>query len=462
MLKFASPAATRTTWAAEDKKLELQMGGSEIAIVGGGIAGLTAALRIGAAGGRPILFEAAPEVGGRAQTRVIDGFCLNQGPHALYAGGAFHATLREFKIPFGGGGPDLPNGLALWGRVPYPLPIRRSNRYVEPLGESAAEALAAFFEQAAADDDLGRGVALRDAIGSLPVQARTVVEAFVRLSTYVHAPGELDAKSALDQLRLSFAGTIYVDGGWRVLVERMLGAATAAGAVIRSSERVMRVRIREDACWIDLRGGQTERFAAVILTVSPKRAAAVLEDSAQLKTMAANARPVRLMSLDLAVATLPRTDANFALGMDAPTYLSVHSAVSKLAPAGGALVHLARYLAPDEQSSPDHFEGLRQIADTLHPGWREHLLHEQRLSAATVAHDFPRWTDGGRRAAYFLDDAPGVFLAGDWVGEKGMLADAAVASAQDAAAAAMERVQNRSTCHVPGQLPIATTGTLSD
>jgi hypothetical protein len=40
---------------------------------------------------------------------------------------------------------------------------------------------------------------------------------------------------------------------------------------------------------------------------------------------------------------------------------------------------------------------------------------------------------------------PGVFLAGDWVGSVGLLADAALASAQDAARAALDLLPSSGT-----------------
>lgn len=66
----------------------------EITVVGGGIAGLSAAIAA-AEGGAPVrLLEAGSEVGGRA--RSIDGpYRANLGPHVLYKDGAPWAWLSE-------------------------------------------------------------------------------------------------------------------------------------------------------------------------------------------------------------------------------------------------------------------------------------------------------------------------------------------------------------------------------
>ena len=67
------------------------------------------------------------------------------------------------------------------------------------------------------------------------------------------------------------------------------------------------------------------------------------------------------------------------------------------------------------------------------PGWRALEVRRQELRGMTVANATPRWDKP--RPGVALADAPGLFIAGDWVGEEGMIADAAAASAVEAARA---------------------------
>ena len=57
------------------------------------------------------------------------------------------------------------------------------------------------------------------------------------------------------------------------------------------------------------------------------------------------------------------------------------------------------------------------------------------LPGMTVAHGLPRAQEDGLsgRPAVAVPERPNVFLAGDWVGASGMLADASAASAAEAA-----------------------------
>lgn len=67
-----------------------------IAILGGGWAGLAAAIELTLAGHCVTLFEAAPKLGGRARAVHWNGLTLDNGPHLLL--GAYRETLRLIDL----------------------------------------------------------------------------------------------------------------------------------------------------------------------------------------------------------------------------------------------------------------------------------------------------------------------------------------------------------------------------
>src|SRR5438132_13001178 len=83
-----------------------------VVIVGGGIAGLTAAALLGKAGVPAILFEKSTTPGGRAATRERHGFLFNLGPHALYRAGVLHETLKALNVEVRGRVPSANGGFA--------------------------------------------------------------------------------------------------------------------------------------------------------------------------------------------------------------------------------------------------------------------------------------------------------------------------------------------------------------
>lgn len=406
---------------------------TRIAVIGGGLSGLIAAVEASKAGRSVVLFEGMPTLGGRAGTLKVEGYLLNQGPHALYAGGVLGTWLAAHRIAVSGGGPDLAGGVAAWGAETSPLPFGRGARSPRPpLTDADEEDLATFFEQAVTPG-LGRDRPLGEVLAPMSRRARAVAEALVRLTSYAASMDEIRADAALSQLRLSLSGATYLDGGWERLVKDLETAAMEAGVRIERGRRVTAVSRSGIGYAVKSKAG-AEDFGVVILAVPPKSACAIAAFSGHLRACVSRVRRVRIMSLDLALSALQAPSMNFALGMDQPIYLSVHSTMSRLAPPGGIVAHVSRYLRSDETPDPDMFDDLERFADRFLPGWRDRIIYERRLTGAIVAHDLPR--PGHKRPSAIVEDAPGLFLAGDWVGDVGLLADAGASSARQAAAAA--------------------------
>jgi phytoene dehydrogenase-like protein len=138
----------------------------------------------------------------------------------------------------------------------------------------------------------------------------------------------------------------------------------------------------------------------------------------------------------LALEHLPIEQAKFALGIDQPLYLSVHSAVAALAPNGGALVQLMKYLPLNYQAkNGDDERELEALMDLVQPGWRAVVIHRRFLPALTVTNAIPTASMKGTigRPGPQVADVNGLFVVGDWVGSDGQLVDASFASARQAA-----------------------------
>jgi len=138
----------------------------------------------------------------------------------------------------------------------------------------------------------------------------------------------------------------------------------------------------------------------------------------------------------VALARLPDPRATFALGVDWPLYLSVHSRTARVAPPGAALVCTMKYLAPQE--TPDAARDLAELEsllDALQPGWRDVAVDRRWLPAMVASNALVTAAAGGAagRPGPAVPDAAGVWVVGDWVGGEGMLLDAAMASGERAA-----------------------------
>ena len=187
-------------------------------------------------------------------------------------------------------------------------------------------------------------------------------------------------------------------------------------------------------------GEAIESEAVVIAVNDPRRAAGLLAGDAAARVGAAadGAVPVRMAHLDLALRPLPERRHPLVLGLDEPVFLTVQSSVADVAPAGGAVVHVARYLRPGEESG-DHRASLERLLDAAQPDWRDHVVDARYVPRSTVSGDHARAATMGAVGRPTTDVAgvAGLAVAGDWVGPTGMLADAAILSGSAAATSVM-------------------------
>jgi phytoene dehydrogenase-like protein len=420
----------------------------DVAVVGGGLAGLTSAAFAGRAGASVRVFERAGSPGGRAQTRERDGFLFNLGPHALYRGGEATAALRELGVRMSGGVPPTGGAYAIRAGRKHTLPVGAYSLMTTGLLHLSGKVEAGRFLA-------GLGSMRTSFYDHVPVAdwlraelhdegARDLLAALLRVATYAHDPERQSAGASLAQAqRASLAGVLYLDGGWQTLVDGLREAAVSTGVEVKSRCGVSEIAPRAGAGF-DLRLADGTRVGAltVVVATPPREAATLLasltKDAAE---WASSSIPVRAACLDLALRGLPRPAVTFGLGIDQPLYASVHTRAARLSPPGGVVFQLARYLgaapAVDERAVERELEDL---AELLQPGWREKLVHGRFLPDLVVSHALVRADRGGLagRPGPPVPGVPGAFLAGDWVGPRGMLADAALASAREAARLATE------------------------
>lgn len=421
-----------------------------VIVVGGGLAGLATAIYLARAGRPVTIFERRRYLGGRAVTHLRHGYRFNLGPHAFFRGGPGSEVMRELGIPIRGGTPDG-TGLVLLGQERFRFPGNLAGILTTGfLGLGAKlEAVALLWRIRHIDPTPFAGMTVREWLDTQVSDGRLrqVVEALFRLATYSNRPDLQRASAALAHLRLATRKVIYLDEGWQKIVDAMHSAAVAAGVNFVTSSRVVAVHHDAAVRSVEIGGLELESSRDTMSVVAlpdltePEKGAPIPAETVVLAVDPPSARelvpdldwpatdPVTITCLDLALSRLPIPETRFALGLDRPFYYSVHSQWAQLAPKGGALVHLAKYGEGTERE-------LEGLMDELQPGWREVMVHRRFLPTMTVTNALTEVAVNGKPSRMPpATSVQGLYVAGDWVGERGMLSDAALASARDVAKA---------------------------
>jgi phytoene dehydrogenase-like protein len=377
-------------------------------VVGAGPAGLAAANHLLDAGFGVIVLEGRARVGGRASSSVTGGFILNEGPHALYLGGAARRELKALGLTAPGA---LPRAYAPAvvrdGRARH-MPLRGVTRLTARLLRARPAELA---DRTALDwagnDELAR--------------------AFLHVATYTGPLDRLSADAAVAQARSALHGVRYLHGGWQALADALADRARGRGADVRCGAAV-RSLDREGNGWTaSTDAGEVAGDVVIVAAGGPERAAKLLGVEIDAPGPA-----VEASVLDIGLDRLPRRLRAFATGLDAPRYFSMHGPPARVAPHGAVLASAASYgRATREQ--------LEAFVDAVQPGWRERATMTRFLPGMTTITAIPTPERGGLagRPGPTVAGAPGAYVAGDWVGPEGLLLDAVMASAAAAAKAAL-------------------------
>ena len=414
---------------------------TDVAVVGGGLCGLLTAALLASSGCSVTVLDARQVLGGRARTTEHHGFRLNLGPRAFYRGPARRA-LRRLGIRPTGGPPPLRKAAALFeGHLHPGFMTARGLATSSLLAHRDRGALARMLGFARVQPDLAALTATEWLDDTLPSKrSRLAAGALIRLATYVGALDSISADAVGGHLATARFGVRYLDHGWQSVVDALHQLATRSGVSVRLGGRVETVDSDGGSHLLTLTDGQTVTAHAVVIAgMSPERAAALLDWPALARRAGP---PVRAGCLDIALRKLPDPGHQFIYGIDEPLYLSVHSAHARLGPPGGAVIHLVRYDDGTPLSALDTRRRLESLLDSYQPGWREYLIHSRYLPRMIVTYGLPTAGEGlSGRADIAVPGRAGVFLAGDWVGRVGLLAEATAASAVRAADAAERHLE---------------------
>jgi phytoene dehydrogenase-like protein len=415
---------------------------TDVAIIGGGLAGLSAACYLARAGVGVRLFEKAAELGGRAATQTYDGYQINRGIHALYTGGALEDGLNELGIQYSGHTPTRVFGLR--GGKLYGLPVGvssliRSN--LLDLGDKL-ELMRLFTAIPGLNPHDLRHESVQAWIDRSirRPQVRQLFEALARTAVYCSALDLVSAELFVERTQIFFKHPVlYIDGGWQTLVDGLREEAEKAGARIVSSSRVEGVATQEGrAVGVRLRDGQIVGASAVIVATNPQDAVKIVgEDVSPKLRQAVDALiPAQIACLDVALRRLPDPRYPVVQDIDGARFMSAQSQFAQIAPDGGALIHLFKQLDPLHHSDPREDErDLEAMLDTVQPGWRDVLVKRVYLPRIDAIGALPTVNSGGfaGRPGVNAAGVNGLYLAGDWVGDEGFLADTSVASARQVA-----------------------------
>jgi phytoene dehydrogenase-like protein len=383
---------------------------SEITVIGGGLAGLAAAITCAERGSEVKLFEAHQHLGGRA--RSTDGpYKANLGPHAIYSGGVLWDWVTQRNLM-----PPLARPPLTGARFRYSGAVHRT-----PPLSLIPPGLRLRGRLAPVDQDFRSWVTDHADEGTADL-----LSALAGVYTFHHDPGELSAAFVWERtqrlLLTPRPPARFIIGGWTNLVDALGRRARELGVQITTGERV-------DAL----------PDPPVIVALELRDARTLLKDETLQWPSGYT------VCLDLGLRDR-RGDPWIVSDLENAGWIERYTAHDpSLAPVGEALVQGQMPIRPDE-SPDDAATRLEELLDASFEDWRERITWHRRqvMDGRSGALDLPGTTWRDRPA---VDRGDGIFLCGDQVAADGCLSEVSFASAVEAGKRALDQTRAGAVTH---------------
>lgn len=374
---------------------------THLTVIGGGLAGLTAAIEAAEAGARVRLFEAHQTLGGRGRATSAP-YVAHDGAHVFYADGPHYRWLKKHGFVADLGWP----GLLDWARLGFRVGGRI--RKLPPLGMIRAQASGGL--TAPVDADFRGWASSRWGAETAEQLANAI-----GVVTYAADTGALSAAFVWDLFHRVFGVNVpavrWVHGGWQRVIDDMARRAGELGVTIETGSRVEHL----------------PTDGPVIVATDLNAARMLLGDDGLEWTSGHAAL------LDIAVSS-SRRDRTLVFDLDEGGFHESYTMQDDtIAPRGESLFQLQMPIRTGESTAGAHAR-LERFADMVVPNWRDRNTFHRTATAKgrTGALDLPGRTWRDRPA---IDRGHDVYLVGDMVAAPGMRGEISINSALAAARA---------------------------
>lgn len=413
----------------------------KVVVVGGGLAGLSAAARLAYNGFKVTVLEKAPKLGGRAITIPLKGFNFNFGAHAIYA--RDRSILRKFeselqlKIDWKNFSPS--KAYYDLGSFTTPMPATLAGLYRTKILDTENK-LRFTYEILKTMASLKRGeegITIGEYLQNESQPIRDLLLTLASSNFFSNEPEKIPSPLFFQYYKRLFSAKYavsYIGGGWQSIVDGFADIIKKYQGQIISKEKVSKIELEGNR--IKQIHGKEKIYQAdhYIFCIPPKELTRLFASTPYEQTFAeySNYLPTQVIVYDVGLSKRIETPFTYIYHKGERIFITDISYYdTTCTPEGGQLMQAIAYLNRDEVGNKEivdqKINNIETIYDKHYPGWRDRLVVKRLSKRATVQEI--KCIDDQRLMPVKFYGLSNAYFAGDWCKGNGQLSELSFSSA---------------------------------
>ncbi|OUM85514.1 MAG: phytoene dehydrogenase [Bacillus thermozeamaize] len=413
----------------------------KILVIGGGLAGLSAAARLAHHGYLVTLIEKAPKLGGRAITIPIKGFYFNFGAHAIY--GRDHSVLKKYEHELGlkVDWKDFSAKKAHYdlGSFTTPMPATLEGLFKTQILDRENKLRFAYevIKTLTAIERGEEGVPIGEYLQQKETdEVRDLLLTLASSNFFTNEPEKIPSTLFFRYYKRLFSTrkpVAYIGGGWQSIVDGLEAILKRHGGEVIHKEHIKAVAFEGRKLTAAL--GKESRYEAdrFIFCVPPKELSVIFRDTPWSPLIEEYNRyvPNQVVVYDVGLRQRIKSPYTYIYHKAERVFVTDISYYDPTCiPEGGQLMQAIAYLDQDEIAqnvADEKIAIIEQVYDKHFPGWRDQLVAKRVSKRATVQEI--KCIDDQRLMPVKFHSIQNAYFAGDWCEGEGQLSELSFSSA---------------------------------
>lgn len=413
-----------------------------VVVIGGGLAGLSAAARLAYNGYQVKLLEKAPKLGGRAITIPLKGFNFNFGAHAIYA--RDKSILRKYQSEIGlqVDWKDFSASKAFYdlGSFTTPMPATLEGLLKTKVldAENKVRFTYEILKTMSSIERGEEGTPIGEYLQKESDAVRDVMLTIASSNFFTNEPEKIPSPLFFRYYKRLFAtsrAVSYIGGGWQAIVQNFADIITEHNGEIIPREKVTAIEMEGNQ--IKAVQGKEKRYEAdhFIFCIPPKELLNLFGETAFGKYFEEYTRytPTQVVVYDVGLSERIPSPFTYVYHKGERVFITDISYYDKTCiPEGGQLMQAIAYLNEEEvaaNKADEKIASIERVYDKHFPGWRDRLV-TKRLSKKAIVQEI-KCIDDQRLMPTKFYSLPNAYFAGDWCQGEGQLSELSFSSAYE-------------------------------